>query len=53
MTKPDTKFLVQIDSKAFTQKPESNDIGGIKTRTQNSQAKYLTTKEQNKANLLV
>ena len=28
MTKPDTKFLVQIDSKAFTQKPESNDIGG-------------------------
>lgn len=45
MTKPDTKFLVQIDSKAFTQKPESNDIGGIKTRTQNSQAKYLTTKE--------
>ena len=42
MTKPESKILVQIDSKAYTQKPEGKEIGGIKSRTQKSEAQNLT-----------
>ena len=43
--KKEIRFLVQVDSKGFNQKPESKDIGGIKVRTQKSEPQNLTIKE--------
>ena len=45
MTNTNSKILVQVDSKAYAQKPEGKEIGGIKSRTQKSEAKYLTINE--------
>jgi len=45
MTNTNSKILVQVDSKAYTHKPEGKEIGGIKSRTQKSEAKYLTIEE--------
>ena len=42
MTKTESRILVQVDSKAYTQKPEGKEIGGIKSRTQKSEAQNLT-----------
>lgn len=42
MTKSESKILVQVDSKAYKHKPEGNEIGGIKSRTQKSEAQNLT-----------
>ncbi len=38
-------FKVQVDTKGFNKKPESEDIGGIKARTQKSEPKSLTLEE--------
>ena len=45
MTKTESRILVQVDSKAYAQKPDGKEIGGVKTRTQNSTAKNLTMEE--------
>lgn len=45
MTKTESKVLVQVDSKAYAYKPEGKEIGGIKSRTQKSEAKNLTIEE--------
>ncbi len=42
MTKPESRIFVQIDRKAYAQKPEGKEIGGIKSRTQKSEAQNLT-----------
>lgn len=42
MNNTDSNIVVQVDSKAYTHKPEGNEIGGIKSRTQKSEAQNLT-----------
>lgn len=40
-----SKFLVQVDNTSYQQKPNNNEVTGIKPRTQGSEPKSLTAKQ--------
>lgn len=45
MTKINSKFFVQLDTKPYTFKPEGIEIAGIKSRTQSSKPQSLTIEQ--------